>query len=205
MMATDDGLFCWFAPLFAVFVCAPFGEGGELNSRLTTELRNGTRPGEVEGLAEGLGIGVAPPAPGAVPPAAGLTTAGAPDDDDGAGMAGCPPLLLSLACCGAVVITIEGSGATVETKADMTVLDGNAPAPLVPACGKVGGAVGDTKVVLALEAPAKLALRAAATDADELDKRLQYEEDERTQVQALEICAAPSVHAAASRAGLVPT
>ncbi|ROV96526.1 hypothetical protein VMCG_07791 [Cytospora schulzeri] len=89
---------------------------------------------------------------------------------------------MGLACPGAVVMVLEGPDITVETKPDCTVLAGNAPAPFVPACGDVGGVVGDNEVVVALAALAALALAAAAaaTEAEELDKKLQYDEDETT-------------------------
>lgn len=94
---------------------------------------------------------------------------------------------MSLACCGAVVIVLEDPKAVVETKADRTVLEGKEPVPLVPTCGEVGGVVGETEVILALAALAKLALLAEEIEADELDRKLQNDEDETTHVQALDI------------------
>ncbi|KAK7730561.1 hypothetical protein SLS53_008951 [Cytospora paraplurivora] len=71
---------------------------------------------------------------------------------------------------------------------DKDVLDGNAPGPVpVPACGGVESVdvvCGNEGVVVA----AKLALLAlAAAAALELDKNLQYDDEDTTQVQALEI------------------
>lgn len=85
-------------------------------------------------------------------------------------------------------MVLEDPETTVETKAHKAVLEGKEPAPLVPACGDVGGVVRDNEVVVALAALAALALAAAAaTEADELDMKLQYDEDDTTQVQALDI------------------
>ncbi|KUI66714.1 hypothetical protein VM1G_11424 [Cytospora mali] len=71
---------------------------------------------------------------------------------------------------------------------DRIVLDGNWPAPLVPTCGDVADVVWANKGVVVA---AKLALLAAAAaeaaEIDELDRYWQYDEDETTHVQALDI------------------
>lgn len=139
---------------------------------LTTEL---TKEAMI-GLCAGVDCAF-PPAPGEVPPAAGLTAlltgAGPASEgeagDDGAALLGCPPPLTEPPCSGAVVIVLADPAITVETKADSIVLAGIEPAPFVPACGEVGGVVRDSEVVVALAAHAALEL-AAAAEADELDK-----------------------------------
>ncbi|ROW06342.1 hypothetical protein VPNG_07480 [Cytospora leucostoma] len=89
---------------------------------------------------------------------------------------------------GAVVTGLEGPAPTAELEAGKAVLDGNALGPLpLPACGgveRVDVVCGNEGVVVA---PKLELLAAAAAAALELDKNLQYDDEDTTQVQALDI------------------
>lgn len=89
---------------------------------------------------------------------------------------------------GAVVTGLEGPAPAAELEAGKAVRDGNVLGPLpLPACGGVEGVdvvCGKEGVVVA----PKLALLAeAAAAALEPDKNLQYDDEDTTQVQALDI------------------